>query len=113
MAEAWEGNTFRIFPGKYGEDPVWGLGLDNRYADGKNADEVFKSPSENFFEPKMPRLANLACMMPFGLKLFTKTQKINQGRHFLVFIIMKITPKPSLAIQKLEKGINTTNGHRV
>ena len=22
MAEAWIGDTFRIFPGKYGEDPV-------------------------------------------------------------------------------------------
>ncbi|MFM8488087.1 MAG: hypothetical protein ACKOCH_17285, partial [Bacteroidota bacterium] len=24
MAAAWVGDTFRIFPGKYGEDPVWG-----------------------------------------------------------------------------------------
>ncbi|MFM9021664.1 MAG: hypothetical protein ACKOOA_10095, partial [Sediminibacterium sp.] len=24
MAEAWIGDTFRIFPGKYGEDPLWG-----------------------------------------------------------------------------------------
>jgi hypothetical protein len=24
MAEAWIGDTLRIFPGKYGEDPVWG-----------------------------------------------------------------------------------------
>jgi hypothetical protein len=23
MAEAWIGDTFRIFPGKYGEDPLW------------------------------------------------------------------------------------------
>ncbi|MFN3847950.1 MAG: hypothetical protein ACK4NY_00915 [Spirosomataceae bacterium] len=57
MAEAWIGDTLRIFPGKYGEDPVWGIGVDNRYADGKNADEVFKSPSENFFEPIMPENA--------------------------------------------------------
>ena len=27
MAEAWVGDTFRIFPGKYGEDPVWGYSL--------------------------------------------------------------------------------------
>lgn len=57
MAEAWIGDTLRIFPGKYGEDPVWGIGVDNRYADGKNADEVFKSPAENFFEPLMPENA--------------------------------------------------------
>ena len=24
MAEVWVGDTFRIFPGKYGEDPLWG-----------------------------------------------------------------------------------------
>ena len=24
MAEVWVGDTFRIFPGKYGEDPRWG-----------------------------------------------------------------------------------------
>ncbi|HMG67533.1 MAG TPA: hypothetical protein VK588_07600, partial [Chitinophagaceae bacterium] len=24
MAEAWVADTFRIFPGKYGEDTVWG-----------------------------------------------------------------------------------------
>jgi len=24
MAEAWVGDTLRIFAGKYGEDPVWG-----------------------------------------------------------------------------------------
>jgi len=27
MAEAWVGDTFRIFPGKYGEDPLWAMSL--------------------------------------------------------------------------------------
>lgn len=57
MAEAWIGDTLRIFPGKYGEDPVWGIGVDLKYADGKNADEVFKSPSDRFFDPLMPENA--------------------------------------------------------
>ncbi len=54
MAEVWVGDTFRIFPGKYGEDPLWGYARDLKYADGKNADEVFKSTAENFHSPIMP-----------------------------------------------------------
>lgn len=57
MAEAWIGDTLRIFPGKYGEDPVWGIGVDMKYADGKNAEEVFKSPAEHFHDPIMPENA--------------------------------------------------------
>jgi len=54
MAEVWVGDTFRIFPGKYGEDPLWGYAKDLKYADGKNAEEVFKSAKENFHSPLMP-----------------------------------------------------------
>lgn len=54
MAEVWVGDTFRIFPGKYGEDPLWGYAKDLKYANGKNADEVFKSTKENFHSPVMP-----------------------------------------------------------
>lgn len=54
MAEAWVGDTFRIFPGKYGEDPLWGNARDLKYADGKNADEAFSRKSEEFTEPRMP-----------------------------------------------------------
>ena len=54
MAEAWIGDTLRIFPGKYGEDPVWGSARDLKYADGLNADEVFLTPHEKFKEPVMP-----------------------------------------------------------
>lgn len=55
MAEAWIGDTFRIFPGKYGEDPLWGYSLNLKYSNGKNADEVFKNTAKDFFNPVMPK----------------------------------------------------------
>ena len=55
MAEVWVGDTFRIFPGKYGEDPLWGYAKDLKYADGKSAEETFKSKSDNFHSPIMPK----------------------------------------------------------
>lgn len=54
MAEAWVGDTFRIFPGKYGEDPLWGYSHELKYADGKNADEAFSRNANEFTEPVMP-----------------------------------------------------------
>src|SRR6266496_1466429 len=57
MAEAWIGDTFRIFPGKYGEDPLWGYARDLKFADGRNADEAFSSKAETFTEPIMPKNA--------------------------------------------------------
>lgn len=57
MAEAWIGDTFRIFPGKHGEDPLWGDSRDLKFADGKNADEAFSTPAAAFTEPKMPAIA--------------------------------------------------------
>jgi hypothetical protein len=42
MAEVWIGDTFRIFPGKYGEDPLWGYAKDLKYSDGENAEVVLK-----------------------------------------------------------------------
>jgi hypothetical protein len=54
MAEAWIGDTFRIFPGKYGEDPVWGYSNELEFASGKNADEVFLTPHDQFIDPIMP-----------------------------------------------------------
>jgi hypothetical protein len=54
MAEAWIGDTLRIFPGKYGEDPVWGYSHELKFADGKNADEAFLRRFEEFREPGMP-----------------------------------------------------------
>jgi hypothetical protein len=54
MAEAWIGDTFRIFPGKYGEDPVWGEANELMYADGRNADEAFNRKAGEFHRPVMP-----------------------------------------------------------
>ncbi|CAN5776016.1 hypothetical protein BH10BAC2_BH10BAC2_40070 [soil metagenome] len=54
MAEAWIGDTFRIFPGKYGEDPLWGYSHELKFTDGHNADEVFLKNYEAFTEPSMP-----------------------------------------------------------
>lgn len=54
MAEAWIGDTFRIFPGKYGEDPVWGYSNELEFASGKNPDEVFLTPHDQFTDPEMP-----------------------------------------------------------
>lgn len=54
MAEAWIGDTLRIFPGKYGEDPVWGDSYELEFADGRNADEVFLRKADEFIDPKMP-----------------------------------------------------------
>ncbi|MFN8357820.1 MAG: hypothetical protein U0Y10_25395 [Spirosomataceae bacterium] len=54
MAEAWIGDTFRIFPGKYGEDPLWGDAKDLKYADGRHAEEAFRNAPEGFHNPSMP-----------------------------------------------------------
>ncbi|QDK83498.1 hypothetical protein EXU85_34825 [Spirosoma sp. KCTC 42546] len=62
MAEAWVGDTFRIFPGKYGEDPLWGNARDLKYADGRHAEEAFASKASDFTEPNMP--ANVSVNTP-------------------------------------------------
>jgi hypothetical protein len=54
MAEAWIGDTFRIFPGKYGEDPLWGDSKNLKFADGKNANEAFLNHESDFTDPSMP-----------------------------------------------------------
>lgn len=54
MAEAWIGDTFRIFPGKYGEDPLWGYARDLKFADGRHADEAFSRDTSEFKVPLMP-----------------------------------------------------------
>ncbi|WP_080059709.1 hypothetical protein [Spirosoma aerolatum] len=55
MAEVWVGDTFRIFPGKYGEDPLWGDARDLKFADGQHAEEAFASKATDFHEPLMPK----------------------------------------------------------
>src|SRR5437868_4159395 len=57
MAEAWIGDTFRIFPGKYGEDPLWGYAHDLKFADGFTVDEAFTRKQNEFTEPSMPENA--------------------------------------------------------
>jgi hypothetical protein len=54
MAEAWIGDTFRIFPGKYGEDPLWGNARDLKFASGRSAYEAFSSDTAEFVETVMP-----------------------------------------------------------
>lgn len=54
MAEAWIGDTFRIFPGKYGEDPLWGNAQDLKFADGASSMEAFANDTSSFKNPIMP-----------------------------------------------------------
>jgi hypothetical protein len=54
MAEAWIGDTFRIFPGKYGEDPLWGDARELKFTDGKNGPDAFDNDSSEFVNPVMP-----------------------------------------------------------
>src|SRR3954452_4447581 len=62
MATVWVGDTFRIFPGKYGEDPLWGEAHELKFASGNTVDEVFKKGAAEFTEPGIP--ANAPVRMP-------------------------------------------------
>jgi hypothetical protein len=54
MSEVWVADTFRIFPGKYGEDPLWGPSNNLKFADGSHIDEAFSHKEDEFAAPKMP-----------------------------------------------------------
>ncbi len=54
MSEVWVADTFRIFPGKYGEDPLWGDSNNLMFADGATIDAAFASKPGDFTVPKMP-----------------------------------------------------------
>ena len=54
MSEVWVGNKFIIFPGKYGEDPLWGPSHNLKYAVGSTIDEAFSTKARKFKEPKLP-----------------------------------------------------------
>jgi len=54
MSEVWVGNKFIIFPGKYGEDPLWGPSHNLKYAVGNTVDEAFNTKEKKFIEPKLP-----------------------------------------------------------
>lgn len=70
MAEAWVGDTFRIFPGKYGEDPLWGNARDLKFADGRHAEEAFARKAAEFTEPKMPKNAPIGTQGLHGAAWF-------------------------------------------
>jgi hypothetical protein len=55
MAEVWVADTFRIFPGKYGEDTLWGYSDNLRFGNGANADEAFARKYEELIMPEMPK----------------------------------------------------------
>ncbi len=55
MATVWIKDSFRIFPGKYGEDPLWGEAHDLKYATGTSVDEAFGKPRTEFTEPSLPQ----------------------------------------------------------
>ncbi len=55
MATVWIKDTFRIFPGKYGEDPLWGEAHELKYASGMSIDQTFGRSPEEFTEPNMPK----------------------------------------------------------
>jgi hypothetical protein len=54
MSEVWVGDKFMIFPGKYGEDPLWGPSNNLKYATGLTIDEAFSTPEKGFIEPVLP-----------------------------------------------------------
>lgn len=54
MAAAWVGDTFRIFPGKYGEDPVWGDGSELKVGEGATVTEAFSRRPHEFITPTLP-----------------------------------------------------------
>jgi hypothetical protein len=55
MSEVWVGDKFMIFPGKYGEDPLWGKPSHNlKYAAAATIDEAFNTPEKGFTEPELP-----------------------------------------------------------
>jgi len=55
MAEVWIADTFRIFPGKYGEDTLWGYSDNLRFGNGAHADEAFSRKYEELIMPAMPK----------------------------------------------------------
>ena len=54
MASVWVGDSFRIFPGKYGEDPLWGAADDLKYRAATSVDSVFLAKPEQFVRPHLP-----------------------------------------------------------
>lgn len=62
MASAWVGDRLRIFPGKYGEDPLWGDADDLKMGEGANVTAAFSLAPDEFRSPTLP--PNAAPGMP-------------------------------------------------
>ncbi len=54
MASAWVGDRFRVFPGKYGEDPVWGRANELHIGESDTVQGAFRLPAEAFRTPALP-----------------------------------------------------------
>lgn len=112
MAEAWIGDTFRIFPGKYGEDPLWGDARDLKFADGRHAEEAFSRKHADFREPKIPQTLPRELpdfMVQYGLKPFIKTRTIRAEKFYLRYTTMKTIPKHCPTIPPQAKGMRIQN----
>ena len=59
MASAWVDGKLRLFPGKYGEDPLWGDYDELKWADGANALEAFARRPEEYTRCALPPNAPL------------------------------------------------------
>ncbi|ROR96875.1 hypothetical protein EDD28_1467 [Salana multivorans] len=57
MATAWVGEEFRIFPGKYGEDPVWGDGAHLMIGRGGSVAAAFARDTAELTPPVLPPVA--------------------------------------------------------
>lgn len=115
MAEVWIGDTLRIFPGKYGEDPEWGNALELEYADGINPDEVFLKKPDEFIDPVLPPNAPIGQPGLHGAVWFEtvyQDKKDNSGRTLYACITMKIIRLPCLMILQRAKVTSTRTGRR-
>ena len=96
MAEAWIADTFRIFPGKYGEDTLWGDAKDLKFATEKTPtkhSEAQPAILSNPSCPRMPRTDRIPDYAgPFGLKLFTSYRLIKAAKHCMPYTTMKTIP---------------------
>lgn len=57
MSTVWIGDRFRIFPGKYGEDPVWGDARELKIGEAGSVKEAFALQQDEFASPSLPRVA--------------------------------------------------------
>jgi hypothetical protein len=116
MAEVWIGDTFRIFPGKYGEDPLWGYSEELEFADGRNAIEAFKRNAEEFTDPIMPKNAAPGTPGLHGAVWFEtvyQDPRDSTGKLCMLYIITRITPQPCLTTALQKKVIKILIGLRV